>query len=195
MSDEIHIDFFGPFSWPGTADAPSVYDSDEGMRAGLYLWTMPLDMGHLIYYVGETERSFRARLFEHYIQHAAGTYHVYSSQEFARGEKVQVWPGRFDRSCRKFEKETILAYHELSQHIWAMTLMMRFFLAPLTCEQRTRKRAEAAIANALYGSEGIIGAFQDRGVRYCPRVDAEVPINCLITSTATLLGMPQSLSI
>jgi hypothetical protein len=54
---------------------------------GVYLWTVPLDDGHLICYVGDTRRTFAVRMDEHYTQHAAANYHVYSMPEFARGEK------------------------------------------------------------------------------------------------------------
>jgi hypothetical protein len=101
MSEEIIISFAGPFSWPGTPDALSVFDVSEGRKAGIYVWTVPLRDGHLIYCVGETGRTFSARLQEHYMEHAAAMYHVYSPAEFARGEKVALWPGLFDATHRK----------------------------------------------------------------------------------------------
>jgi len=51
MSHEILVSFAGPFSWHGTPDATSVFDRDEARKAGIYLWTVPLLEGHLIYYV------------------------------------------------------------------------------------------------------------------------------------------------
>ena len=82
------ISFAGPYSWPGTPDAPSVFDLEVGHEADIYFWTVPLHQGYLIYYVSETGRSFRARLQEHYTEHAAAMYQA------AREEKVMLWPGR-----------------------------------------------------------------------------------------------------
>jgi hypothetical protein len=77
-SSEMEVSFSGPFSWAGTPDAPSIYEVPEGQMKGVYLWTVPLEHGHLIYYVGDTGRTFAVRMDEHYTQHAAANYHVYS---------------------------------------------------------------------------------------------------------------------
>jgi hypothetical protein len=112
---------------------------------------VPLHNGHLIYYVGETGRIFGARMREHYTEHAAAMYHVYSPAEFARGEKIMLWPGRFDVKDRKSEKECIANYAHLCEPIREMTYILRFFLAPLSCQDRIRRRIEAAIAETLFG--------------------------------------------
>jgi hypothetical protein len=54
MAGELIIPFVGPFCWPGTPDAPSVFGLDSGRKSGIYHWAVPLKDGHLIYYVGET---------------------------------------------------------------------------------------------------------------------------------------------
>lgn len=66
MPEEITVSFAGPFSWPGTPDTPCVYNADGARKIGIYLWTVSLPDGHLIYYVGETGRSFEIRLRQHY---------------------------------------------------------------------------------------------------------------------------------
>jgi hypothetical protein len=60
------VSFVGPFSWEGAVDAPSVYDVAESRESDVYLWTVRLQNGHLIYYVGETGVSFGAGLRQHY---------------------------------------------------------------------------------------------------------------------------------
>jgi hypothetical protein len=185
------VSFAGPFSWPGTPDAPSVFDVDERHKPGIYVWTVPLRDGHLIYYVGETGRSFGTRLCEHYTEHAAAMYHVYSPAEFARGQKVALWPGRFDAMHRKSEKECIANYAHLCEQIREMTFILRFFLAPLSCKDRIRRRVEAAIAQALYVAPGIVGTFQDQGIRYDSRTNDEEPIGCVASSPVPLLGLPE----
>ena len=124
MSDEIAISFAGPFSWFGASNAPAVYRADEVRQCGIYLWTVHLPQGYLIYYVGETGGSFKVRLRQHYE------------------------------------------------------------------ELRIRRRIEA-IAQTLSAAQGIIGAFQDKGIRYEPRVKAEQPIPCVVRSALPLLGLSE----
>ena len=113
MPNKEIVSFVGLYSWPGLPDAPSVFDVELRQEAGIYLWTVPLEEGHLIYYVGETGRGFGTRLQEQYMQHATAMYHVYSPSEFARGEKVALWPGRFDPSDRRSVPECIANYSHL----------------------------------------------------------------------------------
>jgi hypothetical protein len=191
MADEIIVSFAGPFSWCGSPDAPFVHDADEARKAGIYLWTVPLPDGHLIYYVGETGRSFNIRLRQHYEELVSARYHVYSAVEFARGEKVMLWPGRWDVVDRKSDHECQQNCSRLSKQIRDMIFVLRFFVAPLSCDKRTRQRVEAAIAQPLYTISGMIGGFQDHGVRYDPRLPDEQPIACVVSSPVSLLGIPE----
>jgi len=188
--DEVIVSFSGPFSWFCNLDAPSMYDAAESLKAGIYLWTVPLMNGHLTYYVGETGRSFGTRLREHYEELVAARYHVYSAQEFARGEKIVVWPGRYDSVDRKTDVDCESNRLRLSEPIRDMAHVLRFFLAPLSCDTRTRLRIEAAIANSLYDAAGVAGSFQDR-IRYRPRTNNEQPINCRLSSSVPLLGLTE----
>jgi len=71
--------------------------------------------------------------------------------------------------------------------------LIRFHLAPLTCDTRLRRRIEAALARHLYRQPGIVGQFQDVGIRYAPRVGGEEPIDVRCQSSALLLGLPACL--
>jgi hypothetical protein len=190
-SDEITISFTGPFSWAGASDAPCIHDTDAVRKAGIYLWTVPLPEGHLVYYVGETGRNFSVRLRQHYGELAAARYHVYSAVDFARGEKLCLWPGRYDSIDRKTDEDCVAKLPSISEQIREMTGVLRFFLAPMSCDKRLRRRIEAAIAQSLYDSPGNAGTFQDRGIRYEPRMRAEQPIACVATSAVPLLGLPE----
>ncbi len=193
--EPIDLSFSGPYSWLGAPDAASIFSADVGKLAGVYLWTVPLSEGHLIYYVGETGRSFRERLLEHYREHASCFYHLYAPSEFAKGEKRLVWPGRYDLDDRKTAVECIEQYPRLAPCVAELTRLYRFMLAPLTVEYRLRQRVEAAIACHLYHVDGLAGTFQDKGIRYRPRVEAEEPIACTIRSSVPLLGLPVILEI
>lgn len=191
MPDELIVSFAGPFSWSGTPDAPCVYHVDEACRSGVYLWTVPLPDGHLIYYVGETGRSFGIRLRQHCDELVAARYHVYSAEEFARGEKRTLWPGRYDTIDRRSDDECQANCPCLSKEIGEMMLVLRLFLAPLCCDKRIRRRIEAAIAQSLYAAPGKVGAFQDQGIHYNLRTNDEEPIACVTSSPVPLLGLPE----
>ncbi len=193
MPDDVAVTFSGPFSWPGTPDAPSVFEAEQGKEPGIYLWTVPRGEGHLVYYVGETGRSFAVRLHEHYLEHAAAMYHVFSPAEFARGEKIVLWPGRYDASNRRSTRECIANYLQLTREIHELAFLFRFFVAPLSSDARLRRRIEAAIADALYSAPGVVGAFQDRGIHYDRRLDDEKPVRFTIVSPVPLLGLPGEL--
>lgn len=189
--NELTISFIGPFSWPATPDAPSIFDSDLRREAGLYLWTVRFDDGYLVYYVGETGRSFETRFLEHYCEHASGMYHVNYPAEFSCGEKVMIWPGRYDPTMKKSAKECILECLRLGEPITKLAYIYRFFLAPLSCETRIRRRIEAAIANTLYAAPSSVGLFQETGIRYHPRTQEETAIICRVSSSMPLLGIPE----
>jgi hypothetical protein len=63
---EMIIHFYGPYSWVDDRGVDYIFTADIGQKAGLYLWTIKLAGGELIYYVGETGRSFSTRMLEHF---------------------------------------------------------------------------------------------------------------------------------
>lgn len=195
MDADLVIRFQGPFSWPGAPDAPSVFDADAAKAPGIYLWTVPLAEGHLVYYVGETGRTFRIHMLEHYMEHAAGLYHLNSPIEFAQGRRSPTWPGRYDATDRRSIPECIAQYSALTGPIIELTGIYRFFLAHTTCEDRLRRRVEAAIASTLYAAPGPAGAFQEAGIRYDRRLEQEEPLACAVSSSAHLIGLPSELSV
>jgi hypothetical protein len=68
--------------------------------------------------------------------------------------------------------------------------LMRFHLAPLTCDTRLRRRIEAVFVLHLSSQPGLVEQFQDAGIRYAPRCAGEEPINVRCQSSAVLLGLP-----
>jgi hypothetical protein len=188
------ISFAGPFSWEGAADAPCVYDVPESRESGVYLSTVPLQNGYLIHYVGETGVSFGARLRQKQSEYDAAMYHVYSPAEFAHGEKVPLWPGYWgdEHGANRKSKEDCRANRErLSEPIQQMASILRFFLAPLSCNDRIRQRIKTAITLPLYDLPGQVGAFQVWLGRHHRKRKDEAPIECVTSSPAPLLGLPE----
>ena len=191
----LNVDFSGPFSWLGASSAPSVLDCELRKSFGVYLWAIPRPDGYLVYYVGETGTSFARRLTDHYKEHAACFYHLYSPDPFACGRKALAWPGRYDAKDRRSVLECIAAYPELAPSVAELTALYRFLLAPLSVSTRLRRRIEAAIALSLYAAPGRVGSFQDQGIRYSPKKSEEEPIQCTFNSTVPILGLPDHLTV
>lgn len=191
----LQVEFQGPFAWVGTDDVPCLFESIAPETAGIYLWTVARPDGHLVFYVGETGRCVRTRMAEHYAEHAAGKYTLYEPARFGQGEKSCIWPGYDGRHGEDLGKR-VGASIALAPEIATISRMMRFFVAPFPVDgdRRTRRRIEAAIADALYAAPGQIGAFQDTGVRYQRRREDEAPIEMHIAvgRGACVLGLPAS---
>ncbi len=186
------VEFSGPFSWLGE-DSPSVFVAPEGQAGGLYVWSISVKGQDVIYYVGLTQK-FAVRFLEHFKEHASGGYTLNDPIKFAAGRKEQLWPGRFTKE-RKSVKEFIDRYEELVPAITALTKLYRFHLAPLTLEKRSVERIEAGLANYLYASPGIVGAFQEEGIHYRSRKPDEPSFGVQFRSRTPLLGLPDKLSV
>lgn len=195
MPGTLCLRFSGPYSWPGLADAPSVFDCHEAQHRGLYVRTVARPDGHLIYDVGQTGEPLGWRLLDEYRWHAAGMSRLYAPAEFARGEKVLVWPGCREGDPARSISECVGEFPRLAHAIHGLTNVYRFLLAPLDGSSRLRERAVAAIAAALQGHPGIVGSFQETGAPPPLRRMREAAVDCRITSTVPLLGLPERLSI
>lgn len=191
----IVLNFFGPFSWRGNAEAQCIFASDISQKRGVYLWTVSVGSIELIYYVGETGRSFGARMLEHFREHCSGGYHLYSPVDFRRGAKVPLWPGRYDSHA----KTSVTDFIDKANDLWPVILELidiyRFFCAPLELDRRMRERIESGIASHLYNQGGLAGNFQDTGIRYRPRTQRELPTPISIRPLNRFHGLPSVLEV
>ena len=146
----IIVEFVGPFSWLDGQAIPSILKADAGKKRGVYLWTVPLGDGELVYYVGETGRAFAQRMVEHFKEHSSGGYHLYEPHEFRHGRKVLLWPGRYGPDKEPSLSTFIERFQDLSPAIADLAKLYRFYLAPLECDKRLRERIESALANHLH---------------------------------------------
>jgi len=195
VEESLRINFKGPFSWAEGENVPSILDVAVGQRPGIYLWTVSLHDGHLVYYVGQTGHSFRDRLLEHYQLHAACMYPLYEPAAFARGKKICLWPGLWHKSNRRSAVECIRYFHKAHAIVSQLTEICRFLVAPLDFNGRLRERIEGAISSALAHAPKPAGAFQDTGLRYRPRRKGDQPLTCMVSSAVTLIGLPRQLEV
>lgn len=190
---EIFVSFDGPFSWFEGNDLAHVSEQSTGIIKGVYLWTVKLDQGELVFYVGQTGRSFSLRMLEHFREHMSGGYSLYEPEEFSQGRKVLLWPGRFGPDRELSTSVFIDEFSQLSSAIVDLAKLYRFFVAPLDCDKRFRERIEAGISEHLHKQPGIVGEFQDTGVLYRSRLENEEPVQVRIQCEENLVGIPEML--
>jgi hypothetical protein len=193
MSSAVSLEFSGPFSWLSSDLAPAIFEVAAARTAGIYLWTVDTQDGYLIYYVGETGVEFRQRLHQHLSQQLAGMYHIYNPERFAFGHKHVLWRGLHGNDREPGLAAFVERLPTLAPALAGFVRLMRFHLAPLTCDTRLRRRIEAALALHVSSQPGLVGSFQDAGIRYLPRRAGEEPVEVLCMSSAVLLGLPARL--
>jgi len=178
----------GPYRFYGGADR-SLFNSMEAKKSGVYLWTVALKKQYLVYYVGETGRSFYTRFSEHARDCLYGYYRIYDPTSFAKGKKKLVWEGMWKPGTRDRIGEFLNRYLELSPIIYEYLGLFRIFLAPLDVEKRIRQRIENAIASQLLKQKGLISEFQDSDIKYYPRREDEEPILVKMARHENILGL------
>lgn len=186
----LQLKLEGPLSWPGLQGAPSIFESELGRASGIYLWTVPQGAYELIYYVGETGRSFATRMQEHYKEHAAGFYHLNEVDGLMQGRREMVWPGLWHAGRRATPSLCVQQLLKLAPVIDALNQTYRFYVSPVECPTRLRRRIEAAIVRELVALPPPAGTFQEEGIRYHGRKPNEEPITCRLLNGDKLKGLP-----
>jgi hypothetical protein len=185
----LTLAFLGPYSWPGHAGAPSIFESEAGGLRGIYLWTIEQPTGDLVYYVGETGRTFAVRMEEHYREHTAGFYTLNDPNAFRSGRRELGWAGKWHPQFAG-RVPCVQRWRDLAPVIDELTSTYRFFLAPLDAPSRVRQRIESALVLLLYAGEPQIADFQEVGMRVRPRWVNEEELVCRVETSAPLLGVP-----
>jgi len=91
-NDHIHLQFSGPFVLCGN-DGILLFKEEISQRDGIYLWSVNVDDGFLVDYVGETGQSFSQRMKDHMIQCLGGNYRIWEPLLLSQGKKELVWNG------------------------------------------------------------------------------------------------------
>jgi hypothetical protein len=190
-----HLRFSGPFRWFAGDGVESIFDVSVGKNSGVCLWTVDTTDGELVYYVGETGRSFAVRHKEHLIEQLSGGYHIYEPGPFVRGEKVLLWRGMYGPGCERSLEGFVRKLPELAVSLSKFVNMMCFHVAPFDGALRLRKRVEAAIALHLRGQASPVGSFQDDGVSYAPRTVDETAIDIELAFDRAIRGLPSRVEV
>lgn len=192
VTARLSVKWYGPYSFVG-CEADNVFDCLMGEKKGVYLFTIPFEGKYLVYYVGETGVSFATRLLQHVQSYLNGFYRIFDPEEFVNGNKVLLWGGMWktDRRNPKLISEFIDRHEEFAPKILVFLKSFRIFLAPIDGDKRIIERIEAEIARSLNQQEGLIGAFQDKDVRYRPTKPNEQQFRVLMTFPQPIMGLTE----
>lgn len=85
----LRLQWRGPFG-STRGGFPLVFDRPEAASPGLYLWTVALPEGHLVAYVGKTDRSLAQRLREEVEYHLGGRDGFWDVELYRRGGRRRI---------------------------------------------------------------------------------------------------------
>jgi hypothetical protein len=147
MTESMEVEIHGPFSWLTGLDHACIFESPVANFSGVYLWSVPYEGAEMVYYVGETGRSFRDRLKEHLASYLAGLYRVWEPELFARGEKRLVWDGMWRRGEEVRMGDFLARHTELAPRIHQIVRLLRFHLAPIGYGNESKLQLSAPSVN------------------------------------------------
>ncbi len=191
--EQIQLSFVGPFGWFASTGVEALSQASVGGSPGIYLWTSPTSDGELVYYVGETGRSFSQRMNEHLSEQLSGRYPIYEPEAFGQGRKQLLWGGVYRPLAEPSVEGFVSQLPAMAPALVQFVRAMRFHVAPTSTSVRVRQRIEASLADHLYRQDGVVGQFQDSGIHYSPRSENEDPVRALLTWQARPLGVPDVL--
>ena len=194
ITDSLSVEWFGPYSFVDS-EAENVFTCLMGDKKGVYLFTIPFEGKYLVYYVGETGASFANRLLQHVQSYLNGFYRIFDPEEFVNGKKVLLWGGMWKTNRRepKLISDFIDRQAELAPKTLLFLKQFRIFLAPIGEDKRIIERIEAEIARSLNQQGGLIGAFQDKDVRYRPTRPDEQQFRVVMTFPQSIMGLNEEL--
>jgi len=191
----VNLKLFGPFKF--TNGRSSVFSDKLSNERGIYLWTVKYKDGYLVYYVGETGKSFNDRFKIHLDNLKSGQYRIYDPKLFTQGNKKLIW-NPYKRGALKrvrYKKEFNAIYNSIQQQLENYIKLFELFLIPFKDKDRLRLRIEAAISMRLNKAGEPIGSFQDEDIKYKPRKETEVTLSVKLSSPFKIHGLQRNLEV
>ena len=199
-NEVIKLSWEGPLSF-NKEKQNCIFSDPIGKEPGIYLFTAPYDRGYLIYYVGETGKSFNERMSQHLQKFIIGEYRIYNPKAFLRGEKELAWnpyiAGMGAKYRHSFKKEYLERKSEIDPLIKAYVNQLCLFVASFNGEDRTRKLLESAIAKYLLSKNqpDVIRKFQDDDIVYVHKLSEDDDFVIEMQMLDKLYGLPKKLCV
>jgi hypothetical protein len=189
---EVPVDFRGPFSTQGVSGAPQLFDEPIAQRRGIYLWSYAVDGVAHVAYVGQTRRSFAARIEEHLSALLSGRYEIPDIDATLRGEPKARWhpDGNPAVRWRKFLGD----HARLATAIEGVLDALRFHVAPIDGDEHLYNRIEGALGR-YFRAEAPVSDRRlfDARIRVPAAVPGDRPLRLLLSSDTKIAGLPDEL--
>lgn len=187
---DVSIHFAGPFSAIGDAHAPSLFTDPCGRRAGVYLWTLPIDGENRAWYIGQTGRSFSQRMAEHLSGFLCGEYAVPDVAALLAGRHSRAnregdgvsWPDSLPSHLRQLG--------HLSSQVTELVKHLRFHLAPVEGDRLILERIEGTIGRHFMRQDTRIRDFFAPGIKLPARVPGVRLMRLKVSSDVPIAGLP-----
>jgi hypothetical protein len=127
------LKFQGPFGLVAGNRCPLIFNEAISELPGIYLWTVPLEEGHLVAYVGKTARSFGQRLQEEIDFNLAGEDGFYDIDQYRRGIRHAISPPSVNATA----------------HLQAALVPCEILVAHLAADDAVLRSVEAALIRRL----------------------------------------------
>jgi hypothetical protein len=187
---ELVIDIDGPYSFLRGSSNPSIFDSSKSDQVGLYIWTVPFKDSELVYYVGETGRSYRERMWEHLKGYLSGEYGINEPAEMLNGNRVRIWAGVWRGANIQ---DFLDRYEYFTTKIMELLRLFRIYLLPVDCDSRLRKRIEGFIVKSLFDQKGVVGGFQEPDYSYQRPKSDNGPWRVILNFDVKIMGLAKEL--
>ena len=191
--NSIRLDFIGPFRWFGTPDQV-LFNQPVADQYGIYIWGVVRPNGLLVYYVGETGKSFKERHRVHLREYLKGYWVVFDPDAFANGNREIIWGG-LEQSTKCSPEGWNERKEELTPKIKSYLNTLCVFFAPITLRTLVRQRIESAIAAHIKSQEHPIGKFIDADMRHLGKPNLSELSRIDIHFPNSVLGLPTYLDV
>lgn len=188
----LQLTWTGPFSL--APDGPrSLFTCELAAEPGLYIWVAESRDGPRAYYVGETGVTFARRHRAHLNSYRTGSYSIDSAEALREGRIEALYRGFLysGRARTIRQPEFTRRRPELEAELDRCLGILGVFLAPLRADQRTRRRVETGLLDAIISTKGGLEGFEQEKWSRWPRTPNEAPL--LISGHGLpLLGLPNT---
>lgn len=190
---DLQVDFHGPFSALDEGGVRCLFVEEIAKRSGIYLWTIHVEGERRLWYVGQTRRGFGQRMGEHIACFLTGQYTSFDSKALSKGEYRRaagsvtgMWPQSLSSLLQNYET--------LMPQVASLIRLIEFHVAPLVSDAHLLNLVEGAIGRHYKGhSDPELRDFFWPGIKLPPVVLQDKAIRLVISSEATLAGLPPTL--
>jgi hypothetical protein len=189
----LTITFDGPH--PAYSETKDVLaDCKHRKAGGVYFWAIKVGDSYRLTHIGQTSTSFYQRMKEYIINMLGGNYRICDPDLLGRGEMTPLWNGLWREGTRECLPEFLRASTSLHEAAKRNLKLEKIFVAPLTVEDRMRRRIEGAIAKQIRKDKTAASLFPD-DIRVLGRLTTEAPIPIRIVTPVKILGLPEQLDV